>query len=250
MEFLWMKYEISEALSASALLMNLDMQNRLDSSIYHLQTLGGNVFYKKDKLNLTGTYYFQTGNNPQKSLKSVKTNAWMAAFKADYNINKKIGIGVGSDYLSGKNMNSSTSTISFFNPLYGTHHKFYGFMDYFYVSSPYKNVGLWDSYLNINFTPANKFNSQIALHHFESAAKVINYSGSTASSTLGNEADLTFTYTIMKEVKLNGGYSQMFTNSSMKYVKNISPEQKIKPLQNWIWLSLNVNPEMIFSKLK
>jgi hypothetical protein len=46
MQFLWMKYQFTDALSASALVMNLDIQNKIDSSVSHLQTLGGNVFYK------------------------------------------------------------------------------------------------------------------------------------------------------------------------------------------------------------
>ena len=64
------------------LAMNLDIQNRIDSSVSHLQTFGGNIFYKKEKLNLSGTYYYQTGNNPVKNSSSIKTNAWMAAAKA------------------------------------------------------------------------------------------------------------------------------------------------------------------------
>lgn len=250
MQFLWMKYQFTDALSASALVMNLDIQNRIDSSVSHLQTLGGNVFYKNRKLNLSGTYYYQTGKNPVKNSVSIKTNAWMAAVKADYNLNKKIGIGMGSDYLSGNDISTSSTNISSFNPLYGTHHKFYGFMDYFYVSSPHKNVGLWDPYLNLYLNTSEKFNSQIALHHFESAAKIVDYTGAAANSSLGNEADVTFNYAMMKDVKLSGGYSQMFTNTSMKYVKNILLQEKMKRLQNWIWLSLNINPEIVIFKSK
>jgi hypothetical protein len=250
MQFLWMKYQFTDALSASALVMNLDIQNKIDSSVSHLQTLGGNVFYKKGKLNLSGTYYYQTGKNPVKNSVSIKTNAWMAAVKADYNFNKKIGIGIGSDYLSGNDISTSSTNISYFNPLYGTHHKFYGFMDYFYGSSSHKNVGLWDSYLNLYLNTSEKFNAQIALHHFESAATIVDYTGAAANSSLGNEADVTFNYAVMKDVKLSGGYSQMFANTSMKYVKNILPQDKMKRLQNWIWLSLNINPEIVIFKSK
>ena len=250
MEFLWIKYQFTDALSASALIMNLDVQNRIDSSISHLQTIGGNIFYKKKKLNVTGTYYYQMGNNPVKNSSSIKTNAWMAAIKADYTINKKLGIGIGSDYLSGKNMNSTSNKITYFNPLYGTHHKFYGFMDYFYVSSPHDNVGLWDSYLNLNWNASEKLNWQLAFHHFESAGKIIDYSGNKTSSALGNEADLTFGYNVMKDVKLMGGYSQMFTDGSMKYVKNVLPNQSMKSLQNWVWLSININPDILIFKSK
>jgi len=250
MEFLWMNFKFTDALSASALIMNLDMQNRIDSSVSHLQTMGGNLFYKKEKLNVAGTYYYQMGNTPVKIVPSVKTSAWMAAVKVNYNINKKFAIGIGSDYLSGSNMNSASQKITYFNPLYGTHHKFYGFMDYFFVSSPHKNVGLWDSYLNLDLNASQKLNWQLALHHFEATGKVIDYSGNRASSTLGNEADLTFGYNVMKNVKLTGGYSQMFADNSMKYVKNIFPNQSMKSVQNWIWLSLNISPEIIISKSK
>lgn len=245
MEFLWLKYNISDAVVFSFLGMNLDFQDRIDSSISHLQTIGGNIFYKKEKLKVTGAYYFQAGNKPVKDLQAVKTNAWMSAIKIDYIFDKKFNTVAGSDYLRGRDMNSTSTNISYFNPLYGTHHKFYGFMDYFYVSSAHKNVGLWDSYLNFNFNPTERFAGQIALHHFESAAKIIDYNTAKAKNTLGNEVDLSFTYNVMNEVKLTGGYSQMFTHPSMKYVKNISSNQSMKPVQNWVWLSFNFNPQII-----
>ena len=248
MQFLWMKYKFSNSLSVSALIMNLDTQNKIDSSVSNLQTLGGNIYYKKDKLNVSGTYYFQTGRNPVKNSSSIKTNAWMAAVKSDYSFNKNIGLGIGSDYLSGRDMNSTSSNISYFNPLYGTGHKFYGSMDYFYVSSAHDNVGLWDSYVNLNLNAAEKLSWQVALHHFESADRIINYSGGKASSALGNEADLTFGYKVMNDVKLTGGYSQIFTDPSMKYVKNVLPNQSMKSLQNWVWLSININPDILVYK--
>ena len=250
MEFLWMKYKFSDAFSASALAMNLGFQNRIDSSVSHFQTFGGNIFYKKDKVNFLGTYYYQTGNNPQKNASSIKTNAWMVSAKVDYNFTKKFNAGIGSDYLSGRDMNSSSRNISYFNPLYGTHHKFYGTMDYFYVSSGHNNVGLWDSYLNANVNTSNNLSLQIAFHHFVSAATVIDYSGKKANSSLGNEADISFKYAVMKDVDLLGGYSQMFADKSMKYVKNILPGQSMKAVQNWIWLSININPDILIFKSK
>lgn len=250
MEFLWMKYNFSNSFSASALFLNLNLQNKMDSSIANLQTFGGNLFYKKNKVNATATYYYQMGNNPQKNTASIKTNAWMAAIKADFNFNKKAGFGIGSDFLSGRDMNSQSANVSWFNPLYGTHHKFYGFMDYFYGASSHNNVGLCDSYLNIYINPSEKIASQLSLHHFEAAATVIDYSGKKTSSSLGNEADITFNYSIMKDVKLMGGYSQMFTNPSIKYIKNISPSQSMKPVQNWVWLSININPAILVFKSK
>lgn len=250
MQFLWMKYAFSNSLSASAIFMNLNFQNPADSSVSNLQTMGANLFYVKDKLHLNGTFYYQSGNMPLKNYPSIKTDAWMASAKALYNFNENTSLGVGSDYLSGRDMNATSSKITYFNPLYGTGHKFYGAMDYFFVSSPHNNEGLWDTYLNLGLSASEKLNWQIAIHHFESASIVIDYSGRKAASSLGNEADFAFGYSIMKDVKLTGGYSQMFTDPSMKYVKNISPNQSMKSLQNWVWLSININPEILLYKSK
>lgn len=250
MEFLWVKNKFSDVISASALAMNLGIQNPFDSSVSHLQTFGTNLYYKKNNLNISGTYYYQTGRNAVINSSAIKTNAWMAAAKADYSFNKNFSLAIGSDYLSGRNMNATSSKITYFNPLYGTHHKFYGAMDYFYVSSTHDNVGLWDSYVNLNLNAAEKLSWHIGLHHFESAARVINYSGGKASSGLGNEVDIAFGCNIMNDVKLSGGYSQMFADPSMKFVKNILPNQKMKSLQNWVWLSINITPDILLYKSK
>ena len=174
MEFLWMKYNFSEAFTASALLLNLNFQSRVDSSMSSLQTIGGNVFYKKDRINLQATYYYQTGLSHPKNTALAKTNAWMGAFKADYQLSKHTGIGAGLDYLTGRAMNATSTNVHWFNPLYGTSHKFYGLMDYFYASSGHDNVGLTDIYLNGTCNTSEKTTLQVTLHHFESAATVVN----------------------------------------------------------------------------
>ncbi|MEO6819091.1 MAG: alginate export family protein [Ginsengibacter sp.] len=250
MELFWMKYEFTKSISASVLAMNLGFQSPSDSSSSHLQTIGTNLYYKNNKVDISGTYYYQSGSSAVVNASKTKTNAWMAAAKAGYSFNKNVSFGIGSDYLSGRVMNAPASKNTFFNPLYGTGHKFYGFMDYFYVSSAHHNVGLWDSYLNLALNNAEKLSWQIALHHFESAAQVINYSGGKANAALGNEVDLTFNYKLMNEVKLSGGCSQMFTDPSMGFVKNVLPVQKMKSVQNWVWLSINFNPEILMYKSK
>ena len=82
------------------------------------------------------------------------------------------------------------------------------------------------------------------------SATVIDYSGKKANSSLGNEADISFKYAVMKDVNLLGGYSQMFADKSMRYVKNILPGQSMKAVQNWIWLSININPDILIYKTK
>ena len=246
MEFLWLRYDINKALAFSLIGINLGFQDRIDSSNANLQTVGGNIFFTKNKLKATGTYYLQAGKKEVINSPDTKTKAWMAALKIEYNFNKRFNTVVGTDYLSGHDMNSTSVTNTSFNPLYGTGHKFYGSMDYFYVSSPHNNVGLWDSYLQINVKPTEKFSGQVAFHHFESAGKIADNVGANSPKALGNEIDLTLGYNIMDDVKLTGGYSQMFTDKSMRYVKNIAPLSEIKSIQNWVWISINFNPQIFF----
>ena len=245
MEFLWLRYDINPSLAFSLLGLNLGFQDRKDSSRSNLQTMGGNVFLKKNKLAGIGTFYYQTGINHSNNTIIKSTKAWMAALKVDYHFNPAFSISIGSDYLSGNNMHSTSSENTCFNPLYGTGHKFYGSMDYFYVSSPHNNTGLWDSYITFNLKPTEKFTAQMAFHHFESTGEIVDYTGKNANKSLGNEADLSVAYSLMNDVKLTGGYSQMFTDKSMKYVKNISPVSELKAVQNWFWVSININPQII-----
>ncbi|MEO9209730.1 MAG: alginate export family protein [Ginsengibacter sp.] len=249
MHFVWLKYQVSEAVSFSAIGLNLQIQNKIDSSVANLFTGGGNLFIHKDKWNIQGTYYFQFGNKPVINSAEIKTSAWMTAIKVGYQVDKKWTATIGSDYLSGRDMNTSSTTITSFDPLYATGHKFYGSMDYFYVSSAHQNVGLWDSYIGVQFKPSEKIESQLTFHHFEAAAKVVNSNNQSVSKNLGNEVDWSFNYSIMDDVKMSGGYSQMFTNSSMKNVKNIANNQTMKATQNWFWLSFNFNPRILL-KLK
>ncbi len=143
-------------------------------------------------------------------------------------------------------MNSTSPTISHFNPLYGTHHKFYGSMDYFYVSSGHDNTGLLDIYLGTTIKVTPQFSTQLALHHFSAAALVEDAQQKSTDRYLGTEADITLSYKLMKEVNISGGYSQMFTAPSMKIVKNIPSSQNLSNHQNWIWLMININPQIIF----
>lgn len=57
----------------------------------------------------------------------------MVSATAAYAFNKTWGAVVGFDYLSGDK--GGGDKFKAFDPLYGTHHKFYGAMDYFYASA-------------------------------------------------------------------------------------------------------------------
>jgi len=244
LQFVWLQYKANERLKFTALMMNQARQRNSDSLYTYLQTFGANAYYHTSRFNATGSMYYQTGKSNMKNAVAISTAAWMTSVYGNYAINKKFSIGAGSDYLSGMDMGSTSSKLTAFNPLYGTHHKFYGYMDYFYVASGHKNTGLWDSYLNASIKVGKKTGIQAAFHHFVSPVKVLNYQHETASSNLGDEIDLSFNYNLDKAVKIIGGYGHMLPTTSMKYIKNIAANQQMKSTQNWVWLSVVVTPEI------
>ena len=249
LQFAWLQYKVNDSLKFTTLLMNQAKQKSTDSLYATTQTFGVNAFYKTAKLNATASVYLQTGKSNIKNAAAINTSAWMASLYGNYSVSKKFTLGIGSDYLSGMDMGSTSNKMTAFNPLYGTHHKFYGYMDYFYVASPHNNTGLWDSYLNASLKADKKTNFQIAVHHFVSPVSILNYQNKAASAYLGNEIDLSFNYSLDNGAKIIGGVGQMLPSASMKYIKNIPDSKEMKPMQNWIWISIIVNPEIkLFSR--
>ncbi|MDW7691510.1 alginate export family protein [Flammeovirgaceae bacterium SG7u.111] len=240
MQMLRFENALGEAYKLSVLALNTAFQVGSDSSMVSMQTLGANIVKTKGAFTFTGSAYYQTGENTAKR----DVGAWMAAIYGKYQLTEKFAVNAGTDFLSGQDMNAAGNDFNAFNPLYGTHHKFYGLMDYFYVGSAHGNVGLWDKYLGVSAAVAPKFNLALNIHNFSSAG-VIFANGEEQSKGLGTEADLTFTWGLAKNAKLVGGYSQMFASDSMEVIKG-GGDSSLG--QNWLWAMLIINPRIFESK--
>ncbi len=242
MQTLWYQYDTKSNFNASFLLLNLGFESGTPATLLqeaigktsYMQTLGTNASYKHNALNLMGTFYYQTGKN--KAENSVAAYMW--ALKGAYAINPLFSLGAGLDYLSGQD-DSDKSTA--FDPLYGTHHKFYGSMDYFYASA-YPNYGLFDKHISLIVKPTNKLTLDVTYHHFSTTQDVA--VGDSMKKGLGSEVDITFTYPILPYVTLQGGYSTMFGTEAFSVAKGGDYNR----WQDWGWLSLNINPLIFKSK--
>ena len=95
-------------------------------TIDYMQTVGPRLTYSSEKFNANAATYFQMG-------KSLDTDVSASYFSGNigYNITSNFNIGIGVEYLSGKDMDDSNADIKSFSPLFGTNHKFNGWMDYF-----------------------------------------------------------------------------------------------------------------------
>ncbi len=243
MQTLWYQHIGSKEFNASFLLMNLGIQQPIeetDSETKYLQTLGTNISYKPGDFSLYGTFYYQFGKN----VADQEVSACMFAVNAAYQIDPAWKIMVATDYLSGDD-GKDGKKFKAFNPLYGTHHKFYGTMDYFYASNflPGKNPGLWDDQLGITYKASEKVTLLLNYHYFLANTDV--YLGNEKQSKgLGSEIDLQINWNIMKDVSLSAGYSTMFGTDALKAVKGGDPDS----WQDWGWLSLNINPKVFIAK--
>lgn len=160
-----------------------------------------------------------------------------------YRIDPQWRILAGIDYLSGAD--SQSGKYKAFNPLYGTHHKFYGAMDYFYASAfaDGYNPGLWDTQVGLSFQPSQKVSLSLNYHYFATAATVYD-EDVKQNKGLGSEIDLQVDWNIMKDVRLSAGYSTLFGTATMQVVKGGNPSH----WQDWGWVSINVNPKVFIAK--
>jgi hypothetical protein len=152
-----------------------------------------------------------------------KTNTSEVDFLAAISLSKamiKTSITLGTDYLS-----------SGFKPLFGTNHKFYGFMDYYYVGNSHQNKGLFNPYFRIDLkTTAGKFS--LFGHHFRSA---VNIPTGNDWQSMGEELDILWSKQFSNSIHLLGGWSVMRTTSFLNEIKNQLGSPRI---QTWGFLQL------------
>jgi hypothetical protein len=226
----------TEALSYSILALNLGRQS-VDATSGNLKdaylfTVGGNMKYVADAFTFGGTAYYQSGEeNYGQSAEGYLLATYLS--KQFGKVNWLLGV----DVLSGNDFGGGGSDQSF-NPLYGTHHKFYGLMDYFYVGNGHSDVGLVDYHTKFSIKKSAKLSYGVALHNFQAHGDMGN-----ADQYLGSEIDFTFNYKWDKYMTLQGGYSQMFAGDSMELIKGVNNPAGN---QSWVWLMLKVSPRFMF----
>jgi len=259
LELLWYHHDFqSLPLGISAMAMNVGRESATagNSDVKALQTFGVDVNFKPAKWDMHAALYYQMGKN----VNDREVSSLMASAKVGYQFNPKWTVSLGYDFLNGEDYMAATSTTtgaSFvytsnakkthaFQPLYGTHHKFYGAMDYFYASAFASNSymqwapGLQDLQLGIDFKPTKMAALSLNYHYFLTASDVL----IEDSKALGHEIDLQATLKLQKDVTLMGGYSTFLGTKTMDLVKGGDHER----WQDWAFIQLNINPRIFSAK--
>ncbi|WP_031428823.1 alginate export family protein [Flavimarina sp. Hel_I_48] len=206
-------------------------ENTLADGMYYMQTLGSYFTFPVGPLSITGSAYYQLGDAYPIA---ENLSAYQATLEINYSTGK-ILFKVGAELLSGSDQGSSARW-SFF-PLYGTNHKFNGFMDYFYVGNHLNSVGLNDFYTSALLKTGENSNLLLAAHYFAANGKL----AADANSYLGTEIDLVYTQPLFKDVNLQVGYSHMFASESMGLIKGGTTTENVN---NWAWAMLVINPRL------
>ena len=240
MQTLWYHHNFQAPLQMSLLLMSLGREagEAGCGNTRYLFTYGTYLTYKPTAdWAFNATLYAQTGQ----AATGASKRAWMANFDARYSYGAGYSTLLGVDVLSGAAAGDTHSTN--FEPLYGTHHKFYGAMDYFYANSwKNGNPGLIDIKLTEGLKFSPKVNGTVALHEFLTARDYKDRLD--LDRTLGTECDLQLNWAIQKNVTLQMGYSMMFGTKALDYWKGGSHDS----WQDWGWISLNINPQIFSTK--
>ena len=220
-----------------------------------LYTFGVTPTLKLGKVRIHAAGYYQAG----KTRDSIGISGFLAHLEATYE-GSAFKPAIGFDLLSGDDK-KTTDKIEGFNPLHGTHHKFYGHMDYFYVGNGHNggvnglSGGLLDLYAK-TIVPVGKSKLAADLHFFMSPTNVVNPADAAKqlSSFLGTEIDLIWSKQLIENVGLSVGYSQMFHTESMSAIKGkltADPADTSKIIDNttfyqgWAWIMINFTPKFL-----
>ncbi|GAA3509777.1 alginate export family protein [Aquimarina addita] len=239
MIFAWL-HKDWEKFSASLLVANNsyqtlgdDGQTPVDGNA-NRQTFGTHLVAKPAKgLSINANIYAQTGEFTE----TVDLSAYNAMLEVNYKPGKTL-FGLGFETLSGDEDGGADGKIESFFPIFGTNHKFNGYMDYFYVGNHANNVGLNDFYAKTIIKTGEKSSLLIKGHYFSSAVDI----GEDLDNGLGTEIDLVYTQKLLPFATLKIGYSHMFASESMEVLKGVDDPAS---MQNWGWAMLVVKPNLL-----
>ncbi len=242
MQYLWANKKWDN-FAASILVLNNGFQkydNNIADGVNNLTTYGTHLKTNIGGISFALNVYGQSGDITKNQLGGdLNTNvkfksAYLASLDATFKASEKITLGIGYETISGDD--SSTPEKESFFPVYGTNHKFNGFMDYFYVGNHGGNVGLNDFHISSKF----KLNSKSTLF-----AKVLNFSAAeklaSGETQLGTEIDLVYTHKLKPAVTFQLGYSQLFASDGMEELKGAIADGS----QNWAWAMITIKPKFL-----
>lgn len=248
MQTLWYHYDTPKKLFGISLLgMNIGMQSVWDDEPfvnYYQQLLGTYMIFNPKYCSLEGAFYYQMGKQEH----GMTNDAFMGSAKLNVEPSEKYDFFAGYDYLSGDNYFNIPPNghiglvyhdkVRGFTTLFGSHHQFYGAMDFFYVSTYYGGFtpGLQNLYVGGNVNPVNGLNINAAYHYYAITTDLPYVN----TKTLGHEVEFSTSYSFKKFAAVSAGYTFMQGNETMVLLNRISNRRQL----HWAWVMLSIKPTL------
>ena len=248
MQTLWYHWDPVPQLGASLIVMNMGLQDTREPerNITEYQQIFG-VFadWHPKAFSLQASYYRQTGKDEH----GLPIHAWMTSVEANGKPSDKLNLNAGYFFMSGDEHFfvpaegevglTQKTEVRGFNPVFGSHHQFYGAMEFFYVNTYYggNTPGLQDLHTGVQFTPVKGLDLSASYHYLATCVPVQNAS----SQTLGHELELGVLWTILPSVTLMAGYSYMHGSETMRLLERSNTDKHL----HWAWLMLIATPQFL-----
>lgn len=189
------------------------------------------------KIAIAGGAFVQRGNNKA----GQNLEAYMANLSVTY-MKGKFQVGPAIDYMSGDNAKNVDKTDNRFDPLYGTPHRWWGYMDYYYVGTGSPIGGLINSQLRAKYT-ANRYFVTVDYHNFKSDNPV---SKDQVTKDLGHEIDVVFNYNVNKFVNMELGYSKYFGATAATAISKGLNAKTTRREADWAYAMITIRPDFLF----
>jgi len=213
-----------------------------DRGVWSRFTFGGHLVGTAfRKLAFTASAFYQGG----KYREGTSLDEYLISLSTMYSVGRKFSIGPGIDITSGNNGSDPTKKYERFDPLYGTPHKFWGYMDYFYVADGFGANGLLNVYLKSKYKLKDNLTLSLDAHRFALPNAITDETGAVLDKGLGTEIDFVFVYAPTKVITIEGGYSAMFSTSTMTATK-VKNVKNADTSSNWAYVMISIKPEFIF----
>ena len=250
MQTLWYHYDTpKKSFGISLLGMNIGMQNTDQEHpiTYYQQLVGTYMSFRPKQWSLEGAFYYQMGKEEH----GMTIDAFMASAKLNVMPSENYNLFAGYDYLSGdKYFNVPPAggiglvfhdKARGFNAIFGSHHEFYGAMDFFYLSNYVGGFtpGLQNLYFGGNIKPVNGLSINAAYHYYAIATD-LDY---VNTKTLGHSVELASSYAFNKAVSVSAGYTFMKGSETMELLNKVSEKRQL----HWAWLMMTITPKLFTS---
>lgn len=228
LQYLWFEPSISESLKLPIMLTNITNQDSISASFAsHSNVTTFGIMPQvivSDELSFDASVYYQFSAES-----GVDLAASLFSLSATYK-GLPIPLTLGADVVSGKKYDDTEATTKTWQQPFGTNHKFYGFMDFFYVGET-RTEGLNDIFLKTVINTGDKSKLLVHFHNFSSNQEYLSKKDASATKAIGSEIDLIYNLNVSKGFNTKLGYSQFVASEDFDAVLG-------NDFNNWVWLQL------------